>query len=158
MTQLDVPAMSGLGLTQICELELQYVDAATLTTETVTVPVHVNVVPGDQAAGRVPNPTVRSELAFQTAQKAKREATEAASAGDSEAASRIYNAAARSLQAFIPSADPAMAGELSDEQKLLDELAANVEWDRLRVAKRATADRHRKMRKRGRRWEESDDG
>ena len=151
MLALDVPAMSGLGLTQICELELQYVDAATLTTETVTVPVHVNVVPGDQAAGRVPNPTVRSELAFQTAQKAKREGTEAASAGDSEAASRIYNAAARNLQAFIPSADPEMAAELSEEQKLLDELSLQVVEDRVRTAKQAAADQHRKMRKRGRR-------
>ena len=158
MLALDVPAMSGLGLTQICELELQYVEAATLTTETVTVPVHVNVVPGDQAAGRVPNPTVRSELAFQTAQKAKREGTEAASAGDSEAASRIYNAAARNLQAFIPSADPEMAAELSEEQKLLDELSLRVLEDEVRTAKQAAADQHRKMRKRGRRWEEDGDG
>ena len=110
-------------------------EAATLTTETVTVPVHVNVVPGDQAAGRMPNPTVRSELAFQAAQKAKREATEAASAGDTEAASRIYNAAARNLQAFIPSADPEMAPELSEEQKLLDELSC--EWSRTRSAPRS---------------------
>jgi hypothetical protein len=31
---------------------------------TVTVPVHVNVVPGDQAAGRVPDPVLRSELVY----------------------------------------------------------------------------------------------
>ena len=158
MLAIDVPAMSGLGLARICELELNYVEVATLTTETVTVSVHVNVVPGDQAAGRIPNPTVRSELAFQGAQEAKREATEAASAGDTEAASRIYNAAARNLAAFISSADPGLAGELSEEHKLLNELSLNVESDRLRIAKRAAADQHRKMRKRGRRSQDGGDG
>lgn len=46
--------MAGLGLAQIAELELRYVTVPEFTEETVTVPVHVNVVPGDQAAGRIP--------------------------------------------------------------------------------------------------------
>ncbi|MGW4638384.1 vWA domain-containing protein [Sphaerisporangium sp. NPDC004334] len=49
----------------------RYVDAGTLTAYTVTVPVTVNVLPGDVAAGRVPDLTVRAERLFQQAQDAK---------------------------------------------------------------------------------------
>ena len=42
----------------------------------------VDVVPGDQAAGRVPDPTVRTELTFLRTQQAKRAAAERMSAGD----------------------------------------------------------------------------
>ncbi len=79
---LDVPAMSELGLAQVCKLELAWVEVETLTTHQVAIPVSVNVVPGDEAAGRVPNPTVRTELAFQEAQRAKRDAAEALRRGD----------------------------------------------------------------------------
>ena len=51
-----------------------------------------------------------------------------------------------------------MAAELSEEQKLLDELSLRVVEDEVRTAKQAAADQHRKMRKRGRRWEEDGDG
>lgn len=71
---IDVPAMAGLGLKQVCELELQWVDVDSLDSHTAKIPVHVNVVTGDQAAGRIPDATVRTEVAFQTAQRAKREA------------------------------------------------------------------------------------
>ena len=38
LLEIDVPAMPELGLAQVCELELGYVDVATLATETVTIP------------------------------------------------------------------------------------------------------------------------
>ena len=47
----------------------------------VTVPVHVNVLPGDQAAGRIPDPVVRTELAYLQTQQAKRAAAERMSRG-----------------------------------------------------------------------------
>src|SRR3712207_7950376 len=47
----------------------------------------VNVVPGDEVAGRVPNPVVRTEVAFQQAQRAKRLASEALLDGDVAGAS-----------------------------------------------------------------------
>ena len=74
----SVPSMAGLGLTKVADIELQYVELPSLTTHTVSLPIHVNVVPGDEAAGRIPNPTVTSELAYQKAQRAKKEAGEAA--------------------------------------------------------------------------------
>ena len=149
---IDVPAMPGLGLAQVCELELTYVDVASLSTETVTIPVHVNVVPGDQAAGRVPNPTVRSELAFQRAQRAKKEAADAIRSGDAAAASRLYGEAGQALEDFKPMADPAMASEIAEEAKLLRDLADRaLNDDPSRTAKFTEMDWHYKERKRGRR-------
>jgi Ca-activated chloride channel family protein len=86
---LGVPAIAALGLCTVATLELRYVALPGLAEETVTVPVNVNVVPGDEAAGRVPNPTVRTELVFQKAQGAKRRAAEALSRGDEEEARRV---------------------------------------------------------------------
>src|SRR5690606_33817671 len=48
--EIDVPAIAELGLAQVCELELRWVDLRTMRSELATIPVHVNVVPGDQAA------------------------------------------------------------------------------------------------------------
>jgi hypothetical protein len=43
--------MAGLGAVQVCELELSYVSVGEMKGEKITVPVNVNVVPGDVAAG-----------------------------------------------------------------------------------------------------------
>lgn len=82
LLKLAVDGMSGLGVAQIAELELRYVESATLTEHTVTLPVTVNVVPGDEATGRVPNPTVQSEKLYQEGQAAKLRASEAYESGD----------------------------------------------------------------------------
>jgi len=149
---IDVPAMAALGLAQVCELELQWVDIATLDSHTVTIPVHVNVVPGDQAAGRVPNATVRTELAFQAAQRSKREAADALRRGDVDAASRAYDDAGQTLKSFAAEAAPAMASEIAAEADLLLDLSERARFeDASRMAKFSEADRHLKERKRGRR-------
>ena len=144
--------MAALGLAEVCSLELQWVEAATLDTHTVTVPVNVNVVPGDQAAGRVADPTVRTELAFQSAQRAKREAAEALRRGDAGMARRLYDEAGSALADFGPMAAPAMASEMEAEAQLLADLSLRSGTDDpRRVAKFTEADRHRKARRRGRR-------
>ena len=55
-SRFAVPAKAALGLAQIAELELRYVALPDFAEQTVTIPVHVNVVPGDQAAGPHPRP------------------------------------------------------------------------------------------------------
>src|SRR3954451_3067487 len=91
----DVPGIPALGLAEIASLEFTYIALPTLEQHTVTVPLHVNVVPGDQAAGRIPNPVVRTEMAFQRAQRAKREASSALSVGDARAAGSALRTARR---------------------------------------------------------------
>ncbi len=147
---IDVPAMSALGLAEICSLELQWVDAAKLDTHMVTIPVHVNVVPGDQAAGRIANPTVRTEVAFQAAQRSKREAAEALRRGDAAMAAGLYGSAGSALRDFGPMAATEMSAEMAAEADLLSDLSLRASHDDpRRVAKFTEADRHRKARRRG---------
>jgi Ca-activated chloride channel family protein len=111
----------------------------------VTLPVSVNVVPGDEAAGRIPNPKVRQELLFQQAQKAKRDAADAIARGDDAAAEQI-----------LGEADALMAGssaspELDDERQILLELRSDISAGAsMRSSKRARMESSRKSHKRGR--------
>lgn len=97
LLRLDVPGMSSLGIVTVTALEATYVDPATLTTYTATLPVTVNVAPGDAASGRVPRPEVRVEEALQRAQTAKREAGEALRRGDRNSATDTLERARRNL-------------------------------------------------------------
>lgn len=138
---LDVPASPALGLTQVATLELRYVALPDLVEQTISLPVSVNVVPGDEAAGRVPDPRVRSELLFQRAQQAKREAADAIAGGDELRAMQALAAAAVQL-----------AGSDEDERSVVLDMAADIDRGQaVRAAKRALADHHHKSRKRGRR-------
>ncbi|MEY9213463.1 VWA domain-containing protein [Thermobifida halotolerans] len=148
LLRVDVPGVAVLGPAQVAELEVTYVDPASLTTYTVSLPVSVNVVPGDDAAGRVPDPTVRTELAYQEAQTAKRRAAEAMRRGDRAAATGILSEASGSLTGSLP-LDP--SGELRAQIADLDSLAAQAGVDDVnRTAKNIYANQYQASRKRGR--------
>lgn len=146
---VDVPAKSELGLAQACELELRWTDAETLESHTVNLPVHVNVVPGDQAAGRIPDPKVRTEVAFQAAQEAKREAGEALRQGDGERAAGLFADAGTRLDAVAAAAPIELGAEARDEAELLHDLSLRARTEDSRhVSKLNEADRARKSRRR----------
>jgi Ca-activated chloride channel homolog len=148
---LAVPAMPALGLAKVADLKLTYVELPALTTHMIEIPVHVNVVPGDQAAGRVPDPAVSSELAFQQAQHAKRRG------GDPIGAVRAYTESAERLDEALPLAPAEMASDLAAEASLLREMADRVAWDdHGRLSKFGESDRTHKTRKRGRRSPEDE--
>jgi Ca-activated chloride channel family protein len=111
----------------------------------------VNVVPGDEAAGRVANPTVRSELAYQKAQRAKREAGRALRENRVDDAISLFREAGEDLMASSLAAPAAAASELADEAVLMDELADRAAAEASYVSKFSEADRAMKARKRGRR-------
>jgi Ca-activated chloride channel family protein len=137
---LGVPAIATLGLAQVASLELRYVALPDLSEQTVTLPVSVNVVPGDEAAGRAPDPKVRTELLFQQAQEAKRRAADAIARGDEGVALQMLADAGESL-----------AGVDDAERGVLLDLAADITAGGApRAAKRSRMDHHRKSRKRGR--------
>ena len=122
-----------------------------MRSERADLPVYVNAVPGDQAAGRTEDPEVVTELSFQRAQRAKREASEALGVGDLDRAKQIYQAASLDLRELDVSGAPAeTAAEIGDEVRILEELAVQAEMDQVLARKRALADHHRKSRKRGR--------
>ena len=147
----NVPGIPALGLAEIATLELTYVALPALEQHTVTVPLHVNVVPGDEVAGRIPNPVVRTELVFQQAQRAKRDASTSLSAGDSAAAIRSLRSARSALLDICAAAPPAMARELRDELAVLSELQEQAaSGDLARAAKLSSVDASYKSRTRGR--------
>ncbi len=141
-----VPAMPALGLAAVATLELRHVALPELLEQTVTVPLHVNVVPGDVAAGRTRDPKVHTELLYARAQDAKRQAAEELARGDVDGAVGMFRAAAASLAAA-----PAGSEELDEERRILRLLADGAEDGRAAwAAKRSRAEHAAKSRRRGR--------
>lgn len=143
-----VPAKAALGLAQIAELEIRYVALPDFVEQTVTLPVNVNVVPGDHAAGRIPDPQVRTELVYQQVQDAKRKAADALRDGDHDAAQAAYKSARGQLDDVMLSCP---SPELADEIQIVTELGQRVDdGDAMWSAKFSRMDQASKSRKRGR--------
>lgn len=150
LLRLKVPAMAALGLTQVATLELRYVELPQLVEHVVTLPVAVNVVPGDQAAGRVPDPTVHTEVLFQQAQQAKKAASEAMLMGDLGAARASLKAARTSLNEALRAAPPRLRADLDREVEEVHDLSQGLTaGDVNRTSKLLTESFHRQSRKRG---------
>jgi Ca-activated chloride channel family protein len=151
LMRFAVPAMASLGLAQVAELTLQYVELPRLDSHTITLPIAVNVVPGDEASGRVPNPVVRTEVAFQQAQQAKREAAEALRYGDALGASQLLNAAGQQLEEAIQAAPLEIRDALTGEADELLDMAQRAQWDDTnRMAKESFTSWHAGTRRQGR--------
>jgi hypothetical protein len=75
--------------------------------------VHVNVAPATRPPGRIPVPTVRSELGDRQAQDAKRKTSDALRRGDAESAAEFYNQVGDVLGAAMSAAPQSMAEEMS---------------------------------------------
>src|SRR5262249_20278367 len=112
----SVPSVASLGLTRIATLELTYVELPALLQHTVSVPVHVNVVPGDEAAGRVPDAVVRTEVVYQRVQQAKRSASRYLQEGEYEKAQAELTAAEELVRDRLREGAPAaLEQELQQE-------------------------------------------
>ena len=148
---LDVPGIAALGLTQVATLEFTYVELPALKQHTVSVPLHVNVVPGDQAAGRVADPAVRTELVYLRAQQAKRRASTHLSVGNAEAALKEIRAAQESVTRAMADAPPELVADLAEEVESLSYLANETQSGLItRAAKYSSSDAYGKSSKRGR--------
>ncbi|MET0864435.1 MAG: VWA domain-containing protein [Nakamurella sp.] len=147
----DVPGIAALGLAEIAGLEFTWVELPGLVEQSITVPVHVNVLPGDQAAGRIPDPVVRTELAFLQTQQAKRTAAEQMSQGDVAGALGNLKRAQSMLFSAVAAAPAAMQADIAEDISAINLLEAEVaSGDLSRAAKRASADVTLKSRRRGR--------
>jgi Ca-activated chloride channel homolog len=83
---LHVPALARLGTATVADLELAYTSLPDLKLHTVTLPVSVNVVPGDEARGRVPDARVAVERLLSEVDVVKRTVSEQLRAGDADTA------------------------------------------------------------------------
>jgi len=79
---VEVPGRRELGLTSIADLEFRYVELPGLIEHTVTVPLAVNVLPGDDAAKRIPNPEVLREKLLLDVQREKKRGEDSLLYGD----------------------------------------------------------------------------
>jgi Ca-activated chloride channel family protein len=148
--RLAVPKVAALGLAEVATLALTSVSLPDFVQHTATMPITVNVVPGDQAAGRVKDPTVTSEALFQTAQQSKRDASRLMSQGDAGGAADLLRQTSADLGAASMMLPPSIAAELRDEMSVFDALAEEVTYDVSRAAKSASYDASMKNRTRGR--------
>lgn len=147
----DVPGIPALGLTEVATLVFTYVELPTLKQHTVTVPLHVNVVPGDEAAQRIPDPVVQTERVYQRVQQAKRRASDHLAVGDERAAMSEIRMAQRELAEVLPAAPPELAADLAEEEQSLNYLAIQTQQGEYqRAAKYSSMDASNKGRQRGR--------
>lgn len=145
-----IPALAQLGLFRIASLELACVELPALVEHTATVPLTVTVVPGDQAAGRVANPTVRSEKLFQEAQDAKRRASEAFERGDMTSGKRLLGQASAALGRSLDTAPIALKAEIAAELAGIERMDARSEFMGPQMTSKLTrASFHTMNRKRG---------
>jgi Ca-activated chloride channel family protein len=155
MIDIEVPGIKALGLCKIADITIEYLNLADRQEISVTMPVNVNVVPGDQAAGRIANPVIRAERLIINAQSEKAEAINELRSGKSkEASERLQKTAAtlRREAANIPATDEETAESLilirteADEIEALAEMAKHE--DVAYSSKRLTEDFSRKTRAR----------
>lgn len=92
-----VPGMPALGLATIADVILEYTALPGITEHTVTLPIAVNVVPGDDAKGRIPNPVVEVADLLADIAESKATASEALRCGDAATAQRTVAGSAQTL-------------------------------------------------------------
>ncbi|GAA1621349.1 VWA domain-containing protein [Catellatospora bangladeshensis] len=154
----DIPAIPALGLAEVATCEFTWVELPGLTQHTVTVPLHVNVVPGDQAAGRITDPAVRTELMYLRVQQAKRRASRHLSANEPGAALAEIRHARDSVLDAMEAAPVHLQADLAEEVSSLTYLAEQTEQGSIaRAAKYSSADASYKSRSRGRALPPSDE-
>ncbi|MFI0432306.1 MAG: VWA domain-containing protein [Candidatus Nanopelagicales bacterium] len=124
-----VPALASLGLAQIASIALTYVELPALTAHTVKVPVSINVVPGDVAAGRVPEPEVTRETLLIEAQESKRAAEHALRQGDYEAA----QAELQRARSRFSDDDVAASAFLAEEADWIDRTLGMLKRDQVQL-------------------------
>lgn len=144
--------LASLGLAQIGEFELRYVETATLTEHAVTLPVSVNVVPGDELGERIPDPVVQSEKLYQEGQAAKLRASEAYEAGDLDAGESYLRDSRSSLISSAMMAAPPERAAIERELEMIEELGNAAPTAGAGYVSKMTRDSyHQGNRKRGRR-------
>lgn len=152
---IAIPGIAALGLCKIADITIEYLDLAQRQEIAVTMPVNVNVVPGDVAAGRITDPIVRAERLILDAQNAKTQAVEELRDGKIKEASSRLKGTAENLRreaSLIPVTDDRSAESLAiirAEADVIETLATTAENEDIFYSqKRMTESYSRKTRAR----------
>lgn len=123
LVRFDVAGLAALGLTVLADVRLEYTALPAMVEHSIEMPVTVNVVPADIAAGRVPNPIVVVESAVQQAQASKTHAVQALNQGDLDTALGSLDGARKLLSDVVSALpDDVDAGALSSALEEIEEL------------------------------------
>lgn len=122
LIRLEVPGIPDLGTRTIADVEVQFTTVADLADHRIVLPITVNVVPGDAAAGRVPNPIVEVEQLLADVDDAKRTAAEQLRGHDLDAARSTLGTAI----AGVSDKRESMREAPQDLTERLDEAAAEL--------------------------------
>jgi Ca-activated chloride channel family protein len=137
---VDVPGIASLGLCKIADVTIEYTDLAARNEISITMPVNVNVVPGDQAAGRIEDPIVKAERMILQAQSEKALATEEMLQGKAIIATNRLKGSAADLRRHasqIKVTDERSAESLAlilGEANEMDQLASTAETEEVQYA------------------------
>ena len=105
LVRLNSAPLAELGLATIADLTVEFTALPEMREHRITVPVTVNVVPGDEAAGRVPAPIVVVEELLAETASAKADASRQVRDGDTDAARTSLRRASRSLDSLLKALD-----------------------------------------------------
>jgi Ca-activated chloride channel family protein len=148
---VDVPGIESLGLCKIADITIEYTDLAARNEVSVTMPVNVNVVPGDQAAGRIEDPIVKAERMILQAQSEKAIATEEILQGNQKSATKRLKGTAANLRSHaseIRVTDERSAESLAiilEEAAEMDALAQTAEHEEVAYSSKRMRESHSRM-------------
>lgn len=94
---LQIPALPALGTATVAAVVFEYTTLPDLLEHEVTIPISVNVVPGDVARNRVPSPVVEVERLMVSIDSRKRDIAESLRTGDTATARRTLAGALRDV-------------------------------------------------------------
>ena len=148
---VDVPGIAALGLCKIADVTIEYTDLAARNEVSVTMPVNVNVVPGDQAAGRIEDPIVKAERMILQAQSEKAIATEEILQGNQKFATKRLKGTAANLRSHaseIRVVDERSAESLAiilEEAAEMDALAQTAEHEEIAYSSKRMRESYSRM-------------
>ena len=148
---VDVPGIEALGLCKIADVTFEYTDLAARSEIRVTMPVNVNVVPGDQAAGRIEDPIVKAERMILQAQSEKAIATDEILQGNQKSATKRLKGTAANLRSHaseIRVTDERSAESLAiilEEAAEMDALAQTAEHEEVAYSSKRMRESHSRM-------------
>ncbi len=143
LLRLEVPAIDTLGVAEVAALEISFTEIPALVHHSVSLPIAVNVVPGDEAAGRVRNPDVQREALLLQSQRAKRASMDALAQGDVRGAQSHLDGAMSAFMSAPRLADAETAAEVAWLAETRDALSSR---DASYNSKRMRSDHSRKAR------------
>jgi len=160
---IEVPGIAALGLCKLADITIEYLNLTERQEISLTIPVNINVVPGDVAAGRATDPIVRAERLILGAQSAKSLAAEEILKGNNKVAAKNLKGTAANLRreaSLIPVTDEFSAESLAliqAEADEIDRLAQTAEHEEIHYsAKRMTESYSRKTRSKNDRIQQVD--